>query len=599
VKAVTLGAVIVKGALALEAPNVALMFAVAAVPTGVVATAAVPVVAPAASVIVAGTVAEALSEDIATDKPPAGAGPLIVTVAVLPTPPRTEVGLSATVVTEGGLIVRVALADPAPCDAVMTAETLDTTAVVVTVKVPVVAPAPTVTVAGTVAAALPEVKLTITPPAGAGAASVTVPADELPPRTLVGFKDTLVTPAAVIVKVAFAEVPFDEAVMEAVWVLDTAAVVTVNVPVVAPAAIVAVPGTVAAALLEDNATERPPAGAAELIVIVPVELTPPTTEVGLSERPVTFGPWTTNGAVADVPFAVAVIVAVPVVLTATVVTVNVAVVAPAATVTVAGTVAPARFDESVIGSPPAGAGLEMVTVPVEFVPPSTVVGLSERVVTVGALTFRGPVTLVVPSVAPIFATTLVVIPDVVTLNVAVLEPAGTVTEPGTWAAALSELRVTVSPPDGAWPVRVTVPTEPCPPRTLWGLSVTVIGMAGITGNAHLNVAPKAVTVRFAVTLLVTGTDVIANVPVVAPDGTRTVAGTVTKAVKSELAATEKPAGGAAELSVSVPVIVPPPYPGLGATEKPVKAIGLIVKAAFADVAFAAAVIVAVTLVAPC
>jgi len=30
-------------------------------------------------------------------------------------------------------------------------------------------------------------------------------------------------------------------------------------------------------------------------------------------------------------------------------------------------------------------------------------------------------------------------------------------------------------------------------------------------------------------------------------------------------ATEKPAGGAAALKVSVPVIVPPPYAGLGAT----------------------------------
>jgi hypothetical protein len=108
VKVVTLGALTVKAALAFEAPRVALMLAVAFVPTGVVVTVAVPVVDPEATVIVLGTVAAALSEDNATTAPPAGAGLLKVTVAVLVTPPRTVVGLSATAVTPGGVIVRVA-----------------------------------------------------------------------------------------------------------------------------------------------------------------------------------------------------------------------------------------------------------------------------------------------------------------------------------------------------------------------------------------------------------------------------------------------------------------------------------------------------------
>ena len=78
------------------------------------------------------------------------------------------------------------------------------------------------------------------------------------------------------------------------------------------------------------------------------------------------------------------------------------------------------------------------------------------------------------------------------------------------------------------------------------------------GSANLKLAPNAAAVKFAVTLLVTAAAVIANVPVADPLGTDTVAGTVTVGERSEVKATEKPAGGAAELNVSVPVIVPPP-----------------------------------------
>jgi len=61
---------------------------------------------------------------------------------------------------------------------------------------------------------------------------------------------------------------------------------------------------------------------------------------------------------------------------------------------------------------------------------------------------------------------------VVMLNVAEVCPAGMVTDAGTWAAALLELRVTVVPPAGAGPVRVTVPVELVPPVTVLGVMVT-------------------------------------------------------------------------------------------------------------------------------
>ena len=77
------------------------------------------------------------------------------------------------------------------------------TGAVVTLNVAVVAFGAMVTPAGTLAAAvllLPSV--TSAPPAGAGPFSVTVPVDELPPRTDVGVNDTELSVAAVTVKVA-------------------------------------------------------------------------------------------------------------------------------------------------------------------------------------------------------------------------------------------------------------------------------------------------------------------------------------------------------------------------------------------------------------
>jgi len=64
----------------------------------------------------------------------------------------------------------------------------------------------------------------------------------------------------------------------------TALVLTVNVALVAPAAIVTLDGVLAAlVLLLERVTVAPPAGAAALSVTVPVEdCTPPTTLVGFS-----------------------------------------------------------------------------------------------------------------------------------------------------------------------------------------------------------------------------------------------------------------------------------------------------------------------------
>ena len=63
----------------------------------------------------------------------------------------------------------------------------------------------------------------------------------------------------------------------------TALVLTTNVALMAPPAIVTPGGTLAAPLLLESATCAPPVGAGPLNVTVPVEEFPPATLVGFSE----------------------------------------------------------------------------------------------------------------------------------------------------------------------------------------------------------------------------------------------------------------------------------------------------------------------------
>ena len=78
------------------------------------------------------------------------------------------------------------------------------TGLVVTVNVAEVAPPSTVTFAGTCAAAvLPLLSVTTSPPPAVGPVSVTVPVEEVPPVTVVGFRLTEVGTGAETVKLAF------------------------------------------------------------------------------------------------------------------------------------------------------------------------------------------------------------------------------------------------------------------------------------------------------------------------------------------------------------------------------------------------------------
>ena len=159
------------------------------------------------------------------------------------------------------------------------------TGLVVTVKVAVVLPATTVTLPGTCATViLSLVSATTVPPAGAALLNTTVPVDEFPPRTLVGFSVTEPSVVGVTVKPADWVAPYVPEMLASVED-DTGMVVTLKSAVIAPPATVTFAGTCAALLLLANVTTAPPVGAAPFRVTVPVEFVPPTTEVGFNDRP--------------------------------------------------------------------------------------------------------------------------------------------------------------------------------------------------------------------------------------------------------------------------------------------------------------------------
>src|SRR6266550_6007268 len=147
---------------------------------------------PAGTVTLEGTLAAPLLLESVTCAPPAGAGPLNVTVPVEDCrPPTTLVGFNVseeTVGRGGGVTVSEADVLTPPYVAEMVTGVDAATALVLIVKFALLLPAGTVTLEGTLAAALLLESITCAPPAGAGPLKVTVPVDDcVPPVTLVGF----------------------------------------------------------------------------------------------------------------------------------------------------------------------------------------------------------------------------------------------------------------------------------------------------------------------------------------------------------------------------------------------------------------------------
>ena len=142
--------------------------AVVFVATAMVFTVMVALVSPAGMENPAPTEAGLLA-DTATGRPPVGAGPLIVTVAVEELPPTTLVGLRLTDVTVAAVTVRSLEMPCPPYPALKETVASAATGMVVIGTDTSCRPAGTVTLAAMVAAAvllLP--RLSVRPPVGAG-----------------------------------------------------------------------------------------------------------------------------------------------------------------------------------------------------------------------------------------------------------------------------------------------------------------------------------------------------------------------------------------------------------------------------------------------
>lgn len=280
------------------------------------------------------------------------------------------------------------------------------TVLVVTANVAVNAPLAIFTEAGTVAAVAFELtSVTTAPAAGAGPLRVTVPLTTSvdPPITDCG--ETL-TEATAVGPTFNTAVWLDDPNVADIVACDadlTTDVVTLNVPVVLPAGITSLAGTVAIAELDDSVTDAPPVGAGPSRVTVPVDVRPPATLVGLSARPPSANGSTVRVVVTVVEPWFAEIVTVAALATEVVVTANVAVVAPAATVTLEGTDAAPLLEDRLTATPPAGAGIFRVTVPIAELPPSTVVGETDTPLRANECTDSVAVALAPPDVAVMIA----------------------------------------------------------------------------------------------------------------------------------------------------------------------------------------------------
>lgn len=140
---------------------------------------------------------------------------------------------------------------------------------------------------------------------------------------------------------------------------------------------------------------------------------------------------------------------------------------PAGTSTDPGTPAAPELDDSDTVVPPPGAAALNVTTPVEPAPPTTDDGFTETDCNDGAaVTVSEAVFWFKP---PSVAVIVTVVSDetlfTVTVKVAELDPAFTVTDDGTAAAALLDASVSVELPVGAAPFNVTVPVTVVGPMT--------------------------------------------------------------------------------------------------------------------------------------
>src|SRR5215207_1219620 len=229
-----------------------------------------------------------------------------------------------------------------------------------------------------------------------------------------------------------------------------------------------------------------------------------------------------------------------------------ALVAPAGTVTDAGTLATALELESDTASPPVGAAPESATVPVELAPEVTVDGLSVSAVALGP-TATGSRVSVADNVTPPPDTEMVTSVFVLTGEVPMLNPPaaanwGTVTEVGIVTRSGREVESEKVTSASLGSAAVTRPNEPAEPEVVEGSSVIEVGAGcGVSVVVACTLAPR----QLAVIVTVNETDST-------PAGTVTLAGGWAAGLELERLTTAPPAG-ACPFSITIPPTGTPPF----------------------------------------
>jgi hypothetical protein len=278
---------------------------------------------------------------------------------------------------------------------------------------------------------------------------------------------------------------------------------------------------------------------------------------------------------------------------------NEAVDAPVASITELGTVAMLGFElDRLTATLEKGGGPLKATVPVTVVsePPTTALGDTATDCRVGGSIVRVAILVTPPALAVIATFVGAFTRRALILKVAEVLPAGTVTDAGTEATALPEDRFTTTPPAGAWPFSVTVPTAVLPLATGFGAIERLDSATAVTLSVADLVAEPRVAVMVAVKLPFCAVVLIAKLADVNPAGIVTEDGTVTAVLLDERL-TVVPPVGAALLRSTVPVVVVPPVTVEGETVRPLKREAWIVSGAAKELPPCAARIVATVSVA--
>jgi hypothetical protein len=310
-------------------------------------------------------------------------------------------------------------------------------------------------------------------------------------------------------------------------------------------------------------TTNPPVGAAPEIVTVAIDVAGYITVDGLSVRFESVGGFSVSVALwVPPPVYVAEMCAVAVAATVVLVTVNVVELKPAGTVTeLTDKLATAVLSLATLTTtPPVGAVVFNVTVAVEVAPPITLAGLNPTDEMAGGFIVRITVRCTPLKDAEIVLVVWRATLAVFTVKVADMALAATVTLGGTVADVEVLPSVTNTPPVWAGPLSVTVPVgfvePPCTIVALNPSEVTPVA-AGATVSVALRLPPPVnvaeipeVAVELNPLILVT-----VNVPVLLPDTTVAVAGTVAVAVLLLARLTTTPPVGAVAFKVIVPVEV--------------------------------------------